>query len=169
MRKILLLLAVAFLPALAHAATPPSYNDPNGIIPSKFAENTSFVGDTEYRMGSSTPTETAVLLYSGASVVYDIDCSSGTLGAMLRLFDTATVTQPTFDSDRISLGPTVVSAGMLDTTKTSLPAGLGRWTPGTPRNATTGVVAIKRIANSPDGTTPIGKNSSCSIGIRAQP
>jgi hypothetical protein len=68
-------------------------------------------GETTYRVETSTPTDTPILLLSGAGVLYGVDCSSGATTSYAMAFDSAASAGITVTTLGKAITPQVYSAG----------------------------------------------------------
>ncbi len=96
-----------------------------------------------YRVETSTPTATPVLLGTGSGILFGISCTSGTVGDYGLAFDSATSAGLTVGTQGKALSPQVASPGYGNATLS-----FGTWVPaGGSARFTNGLAFIKSNAS----------------------
>ncbi len=131
MKPINLLLAAAFAAAIsvsagATASVAPVLNGPSGsYAPAVTAPNLSFIGAPVYRIETSTPTDTPILLLAGQGLLYSIRCSSGSTAAYAVAYDSAVSAGITVETQGKKIAGSVYSAGLVTSTTSAQTVILG--------------------------------------------
>lgn len=146
--KTLALLVVALsivTSAYATNAAQPLQLVPNSN-PLQFTGSLTYYGVTTYRVESSTPTATPVLLGSGSGFLYGVECSSGASGDSGLALDSASASGLTNLSQGKALSPFVYSSAA---TANAAQATLGQWIPaGGSKRFVNGLAFIKTNSGS---------------------
>ena len=146
---IMALLAGVMLSAVSSQATVYVPKDGNGI---RF-NNVDFIGSPVYRVESSTPTDTPVLLVSGSGFIYSITASSGSATNYCLAMDSATSSGITTETQGKAISPQVWAA--VSATGCTTNGTCGIWTPAAPVRFENGLVGIK-----------VGANADCLFIVR---
>ena len=143
------LLAGVMMSAVSSQATVYVPKDGNGI---RFT-NVDFIGATVYRVESSTPTHTPILLVSGSGFVYSVTTSSGVATDYCVGMDSASINGITMETQGKAITPAVWSAN--SATGCTSNGSCGMWTPAAPVRFENGLVGIK-----------VGTNADCLFVVR---
>lgn len=144
MTKLILAALVMGLTSFASASTAsaPLNSQGSNANPNPFPGLT-YYGGSIFRVESSTPTDTAVLLISGSGHLFGISHSSGTTGDQCIVMDSATASGITLGTQGKALSPAVLTSANGSTTCTAQQV-CGQWSAqGGDTRFTNGLVAIK--------------------------
>lgn len=155
MKTLMFAVCLAGMAISASATVPaqPSFTLPNSNP--NYMPNLNFYGANVYRLDTSTPTDTAIQLFTGSGYLYGVSCSSGTSGDFLIPFDTNTAAGITATTLGKALGPATLTSANGVTTCTANSV-CGQWTPaGDSVRITLGLAAIKHGSG--------GSNDFCQV------
>jgi hypothetical protein len=162
MKKLLFaVLGLCLAVQAVYAVQPPIVEDATARVKSEFAQNYEFLGATTYRVESSTPTDQAILLFSGAGVLIGVECSSGTAHDYAIAMDSGSASGLTIETKGKAVSPAVVTSANLNDECTG--ANCGAYWPRVPKRVANGLAFIKHgnavitsciVTARPDSTTP---------------